>query len=76
MITASATDNSGVSADCAIIVTEASGIEDILTDKAAYIKIFNLRGVLVYEGIYSEANLATDYYILVCDGKNTKIKIE
>lgn len=76
VITASATDGSGVSAECAVVVTEYAGIKDILTDKGIYVKIFNLQGIKVYEGIYSEANLAPDYYIVVCDGKNVKVKVE
>lgn len=75
-VQAIAADGSGVSAECSVVVTDDSGIEDILTDKNASVRIFNLQGVLVYEGIYSEANLAPDYYILVCDGKSTKIRIE
>ncbi|MDE6527517.1 MAG: Ig-like domain-containing protein, partial [Muribaculaceae bacterium] len=76
IITASATDGSGVSAECIVVVTEYSGIEDIMTDKNTYVKVFNLSGVLVYEGIYSDANLVPDYYIVVCDGKNVKVKVE
>lgn len=76
VITTSATDDSGVSAKCAVVVTESSGIEDILTDKSVYVKIFNLKGILIYEGIYSEANLVPDYYIVVCDGKNIKVKVK
>lgn len=76
VITASATDGSGVSAECVVVVTDEAGIESIQTDKNTYVKIFNLSGILVYEGIYSEANLEADYYIVVCDGKNVKVKIE
>ena len=76
VVTASATDGSGVSAECAVVVTEFSGIEDILTDKNTFVRIFNLKGVLIYEGLYSEANLVPDYYIVVCDGKNIKLKVE
>jgi len=76
IITASATDGSSVAAECAVFVTGSSRIEDILTEKNTYVKIFNLRGVLVYEGIYSEANLVPNYYIVVCDGKNVKVKVE
>lgn len=76
IITATATDGSGVSAECAVVVTEYSGIEDILTKKNTYVKIFNLSGVLVYKGIYSMAKLVPDYYIVVCDGKNIKIKVD
>lgn len=75
-ITASATDGSGVSAECAVVVTKYAEIEDILTDKNTYVKIFNPSGVLVYEGIYSMAKLVPDYYIVVCDGKNIKIKVD
>lgn len=28
-----------------------------------------------FGGIYSDANLVPDYYIVVCDGKNVKAKI-
>lgn len=61
---------------CTVVVSEHSGIEDILTDKSVYVKIFNLKGILIYEGIYSEANLVPDYYIVVCDGKNIKVKVK
>ena len=76
VITASATDDSGVSADCAIVVTEASEIEDILADKSSYVKIFNLKGILIFEGKYSDARLTPDYYIVVCDGKSIKVKAQ
>lgn len=52
------------------------GIEDILADKNTYVKVFNISGTLVYEGIYSEANLVRGYYIVVCDGKNIKVKVK
>lgn len=76
VITVSASDESGVSAECAVIVTETTGINDILTDKSSYVKIFNLNGILVYEGVYAEANLAPDYYIVVGDGKSIKVKVK
>lgn len=76
IITASATDESGISAECAVVVMELSGIEDVLTDKSAYVKIFDLKGVLIFEGIYAEANLTPDYYIVVCDGKSAKVKVK
>ncbi|MDY2832244.1 MAG: Ig-like domain-containing protein [Sodaliphilus pleomorphus] len=76
VITASATDGSNVSAECVVVVTDDSGIDDILTDKNTYVRVFNLQGVLVYEGIYSVAKLVPDYYIVVCDGKSTKVKVK
>lgn len=76
VITASATDDSGVSAECPVVVSELGGIEDVIADKSVYVKIFNLKGVLVYEGTYSEAPLLPDYYVIVCNGKNIKIKVK
>ena len=76
IITASATDTSGISAECAVVVTGLSGIDDVLTDKSAYIKVFNLNGTLIYEGVYADANLMPDYYIVICDGNNIKVKVK
>ena len=75
-IIVSATDDSGVSAECAVTVSEYGGIDDIIADKSVYVKIFNLHGVLVYEGVYSDAKLLPDYYIVVCDGKSAKVKVK
>lgn len=76
IITASATDGSRVSTECAVVVTEYSGIEDVLTDKNAYVKVFNLQGIKLYEGIYTDVHLEPDYYIVVCDSKSVKVKVE
>lgn len=74
-ITATLKANSDIS-DSIEVIVGVSGIEDILADKNTYVKVFNISGTLVYEGIYSEANLVRGYYIVVCDGKNEKIKVE
>ena len=76
VITATAIDGSGVSAECAITVSKTSGIGDVLSDKSVYVRIFNVQGIQVYEGLYSEAKLAPDYYIVVCGGKSIKVKTE
>ena len=65
-----------MSAECAVVVSEFGGIDEILADKSVYVRIFNLKGVLVYEGIYSDATLLPDYYIVVCDGKNIKVRVK
>lgn len=75
VVTASATDESGMAAECAVVVSESSGIESILNDRNTYVRIFNFEGVLVYEGKYSEADLAPDYYIMVCGGKSVKVMV-
>lgn len=76
IITAKSCDGSGVSVTCEVTVNEDAGIEDILADKSARVKIFNLQGIKVYEGIYDDANLNPDTYIIVHDGKNVKVRIE
>ena len=75
-ITATLKANGDISDSIEIIVGKDSEIEDILADKDAYVKIFNLNGFLVYEGKYSDANLDPDYYIVVCDSKNIKMKVK
>lgn len=75
-IIVSATDDSEVYAECAVVVSELGGIDEIIANKSVYVKIYNLNGVLVYEGIYSDAKLSPDYYVIVCDGKNIKVKVK
>lgn len=70
------TDGSALEAICKVSVLSESGIKDVIADKTAYVKIFNMQGILVYEGIYSDANLVPDYYIVAYDGKNIKVKVE
>lgn len=74
VVTALSCNNIG--ATCYILVREPSGIEAVLYDKSAFVKIFNMQGIQLYEGPYSEANLVPGYYIVVCDGKSIKIKTE
>lgn len=61
---------------CQITVYDESGVETVLSDKNSYVKVFNLSGCLVYEGIYNDAKLIPGFYIVMCDGKSYKIKIE
>lgn len=37
---------------------------------------FNMEGILVFEGKYADARLVPDYYIVVCDGRNIKVKVK
>lgn len=71
-----ALDGSGVSNDCSVKVNIKTGIENLITDKPYYVKIFNLQGMLVFKGIYSEANLTPDFYIIEHEGKSKKVKVE
>lgn len=72
IITVAATDKSGVTAECAVMVSSDGGIETVLADKSAYVKIYDLQGRKVYEGVYSQAQLSAGTYIVVCNGKSVK----
>ena len=76
LVIASTQDGSNLSAMCQITVYDESGVETVLSDKNSYVKVFNLSGCLVYEGIYNDAKLIPGFYIVMCDGKSYKIKIE
>ncbi len=71
-ITAIATDESYVKAECIVIVAEKSGIEDILIDKKSHVKIYTITGVLVFEGEYSQSNLTSGTYIVLTSNKAVK----
>lgn len=71
-IIASTQDGTNLSATCTVIVENVSGIENIYYDNNAVVKIFNLQGVLVYEGVYSSANLASGTYVIIYNGKAYK----
>lgn len=72
VITATASDGSQVKAECKVIVIEKAGIDEILIDKGSYVKIYTLNGVLIYQGVYSQSNLASGTYIVLIDGKALK----
>lgn len=76
IISAEALDGSNVKSECTILVSKFAGIESIIGDKNAYVKIFNLRGYLVYEGIFAEAKIESGIYIILCQGKCFKTKID
>lgn len=76
IITAEAMDGSKVKSECNIIVSHEAGIDSIIADKESYVKVFNLSGYLVYDGIYSEAKLAPGFYIVLCNGTSYKTKVD
>lgn len=71
-IIASSLDGSNLSATCAVVVYEESGINDIEIDGSQYVRIYNLQGVLVYEGEYSESKLVSGTYIIISQGNSIK----
>lgn len=76
IISAETLDGSNVKSECTIVVSENAGIESIIEDKNTVVKIFNLNGHLIYQGIYAEANIETGIYIVICNGKSFKAFIE
>lgn len=73
IISVAATDGSGISAKCTIVVSDNSGIESIIADKDSHVKIFDLSGNMLYEGIYSDSRLTSGFYIVIYNGKSCKI---
>ncbi len=73
-ITASATDGSGVQAQCTVIVDKSlsTSIEDVLVDADTDVKIYSTTGVLLFEGRYSDAKLDEGIYIVVTPYKQFK----
>ncbi|MBD5284058.1 MAG: leucine-rich repeat protein [Bacteroides sp.] len=76
IITAEAMDGSNVKSECTVIVSHEAGLDFITMDKESYIKIYNLSGYLIYEGIYSEASLSPGFYIVICNGVSYKTKVD
>ncbi len=63
------------SATVHVIVTGDSSLDSISIDSDDDVKIYNLAGILVYEGKYSGASLPSGFYIARCKGKTSKIRI-
>lgn len=71
-ITATATDGSGVQAQCTVIVNMSTGIENMLVDADTDVTIYSTTGVLLFEGRYSDAILNKGIYIVVTPDKQFK----
>lgn len=76
IITAKATDGSNVKSECAVIVSDNGGIDSIISDRNSYVKVYNLSGCLIFEGVYSEVELSPGFYIVVCNGTSIKAKFD
>ncbi len=71
-----ATSNDGnFSALCKVIVSaeDTSSISEVLYNTSADIKIFNLQGLIVYQGKISDLNLNAGTYIISLNGVSYKI---
>lgn len=74
-ITAASTDGSKIKAHCAVFVSGMSGIDPVIIDKSASVKIYNSTGILVFDGVYSDANLTPGIYIILYNGERFKTKL-
>lgn len=72
IIKASAADGSGISATCAVVVDVESSINNVEIDSNEFVKIYNLCGILVYEGEYSGSHLSSGTYIILSQGNSIK----
>lgn len=72
IITATAADDSEEFGTCVVDVSLNSSISDIQIDECTEVKIYNLMGVLIYRGRYSELNLSPGTYIVDINGERVK----
>lgn len=75
-ITATATDGSNISSDCTIVVSDNAGAGCVIEDQNTLVRIFDLNGYLIYDGKFSDAKLASGFYIILYNGKSYKTKID
>lgn len=57
---------------CDITVSNKDGVAAITVDESAEVKIYNLAGIMVYEGIYSDAQLDSGVYIVETQNRRYK----
>ncbi len=75
-IIATTTDGSNLSAKCLIIVSNESGVETILKEENPKVRIYNMSGSLLFEGLYSQAKLKQGVYIVLHNAKALKIIVK
>ena len=76
-VTATAADGSKtMSADCEVTVSKTTEIKNKFTDNEAHVKIYDLQGLLIFEGKKSDITLVPGYYIIVQGGKSAKVKFK
>ncbi len=63
-ISATAIDESGISATCEVIVDENSIITDIEIGPNEKVKIYTLQGVLIFEGDFSKSKISRGTYLI------------
>lgn len=59
-----------------IIVSNESGVETILKEENPKVRIYNMSGCLLFEGLYSQAKLKQGVYIVLHNGKALKIIVK
>lgn len=77
IVIASTQDGSNLSATCQVeCFTDYTLVESINLVSTTYVKVYSLSGYLIYEGVYSGANLSRGFYIVICNGTSYKIKVD
>lgn len=76
VITVYSTDGSNISTTCDIIVNKYSGINDIIIDDNEIVKIFNISGLLIFDGKYTDAKLSEGIYIIATKYGRYKLLIK
>jgi hypothetical protein len=75
IVTAKATDGSGVEESCLIIVGEYSSIDEFKVGSDEIVKIFTASGLLLFEGRYCDASLKNGIFIIVTEEGKYKLLI-
>lgn len=70
-------EDGGYTKECRVTVkSNNTGIKAIYENNDAFVRIYNLYGLPIYEGKYSNARLKKGLYIVLCNGEGYKIKVE
>lgn len=76
VITAKANGGYNKTAMCLVTVDKNTGMDISISDRDEYVKIYNLSGSLVYDGLYSNINLMEGIYIIVSPNYRKKIQVK
>jgi uncharacterized protein YjdB len=63
-ITATSEENGDIVATCTVTVNEVSAVDDVKVDGGGSVRVYNLQGVLIYDGSLEDARLKPDFYVV------------
>jgi uncharacterized protein YjdB len=63
-ITATSEENGDIVATCTVTVNEVSAVDDVKVDVGGSVRVYNLQGVLIYDGSLEDARLKPGFYVV------------